>query len=256
VRPGRPPPGERRGSGGPYEDRYGYSRVVRVGPLAVTAGCTAVADGVVQSPGDAGGQAEVAFSTAIDALASVGADVASVIATRMYVTTRDHAESVGLVHGRLFGAVRPAATMVVVAGQRSTPQRSSSVSRVPKTGAAGEHESGGHRHATDAARYRLAVPAHHEAPPAVRQAEQDQHGEDGGQPGGHPAILADPSVGHRVEQRVDGRRGHRGRAELGEEIGHPRPLGIAGRVRQPLRARALVDVPDGGDQHREVPGPP
>ncbi len=111
-----PPAGDRRGSGGPYEDRYGYSRVVRVGPLAVTAGCTSVVDGLVRSPGDAGGQAEVAFGTALDALASVGAAAESVIATRMYVTSRDHVEAVGLVHGRLFGGTRPVATMVVVAG--------------------------------------------------------------------------------------------------------------------------------------------
>ena len=31
---------ERFGSGGPYEQTYGYSRVVRVGPWLLTAGCT------------------------------------------------------------------------------------------------------------------------------------------------------------------------------------------------------------------------
>jgi enamine deaminase RidA (YjgF/YER057c/UK114 family) len=108
--------GERRGSGGPYEDRYGYSRVVRVGPLAVTAGCTAVVDGVVQALGDAGRQADIAFGIALAALGEVGVPVESVVATRMSIVDADHADAVGLAHARVFADVRPAATMVVVAG--------------------------------------------------------------------------------------------------------------------------------------------
>ena len=41
---------------------------------------------------------------------------ANVVRTRMYVTRRDDADAVGRVHGELFGAVRPAATLVIVAG--------------------------------------------------------------------------------------------------------------------------------------------
>ncbi len=108
--------GERRGSGGPYEDSYGYSRVVRVGPLAVTAGCTAVVDGVVQALGDAGRQADIAFGIALAALGEVGVPVESVVATRMSIVDADHADAVGLAHARVFADVRPAATMVVVAG--------------------------------------------------------------------------------------------------------------------------------------------
>jgi enamine deaminase RidA (YjgF/YER057c/UK114 family) len=110
------PAGQRLGSGGPYEDRYGYSRVVRVGPLAVTAGCTSVVDGVVQRVGDAGGQAEIALRTALTALAGVGIGPEDVVAVRMSITDPAHADDVGLAHQRLLGRVRPAATMVVVAG--------------------------------------------------------------------------------------------------------------------------------------------
>jgi enamine deaminase RidA (YjgF/YER057c/UK114 family) len=106
---------ERRGSGGPYEDRYGYSRVVRVGPLALTAGCTSVVDGEVQAPGDAGAQALLAFETALSALAGVGVDVESVVATRMSIVAAADSEAVGLAHAAVFGDVRPVATMVVVA---------------------------------------------------------------------------------------------------------------------------------------------
>jgi enamine deaminase RidA (YjgF/YER057c/UK114 family) len=108
--------GERRGSGGPYEERYGYSRVVRVGPLAVTAGCTAVVDGVVRAVGDAGRQAEIAFGIALSALAEVGVERESVVATRMSILEASDADAVGLAHARVFADVRPAATMVVVAG--------------------------------------------------------------------------------------------------------------------------------------------
>ena len=107
---------ERHGSGGPYEDRFGYSRVVRVGPLALTAGCTAVVDGEVQSPGDAGGQALIAFGTALTALAGVGVAVEHVVATRMSIVSAADSEAVGLAHAAVFGRVRPVATMVVVAG--------------------------------------------------------------------------------------------------------------------------------------------
>lgn len=108
--------GARLGTTSPYEQRFGYSRVVRVGPLAMTAGCTASIDGVVQSPGDAAAQAAVAFAVGLDALAGVGVRADAVIATRMYIIDAADADAVGLVHGKVFGRVRPVATMVVVAG--------------------------------------------------------------------------------------------------------------------------------------------
>jgi len=108
--------GDRRGSGGPYEDRFGYSRVVRVGSLGVTAGCTAVLDGVVQAPGDAGGQAGIALRIALDALAEVGLRPEHVVNTKMSIVDRADADAVGRAHRAVFGDVRPAATMVVVAG--------------------------------------------------------------------------------------------------------------------------------------------
>ncbi len=113
---GLPPVGRRHGSGSPYEERYGYSRVVRIGPLAMTAGCTATVDGVVQAPGDAGAQARVAFGIALDALVEVDLGAESVIATRMYITDPADAPVVGTVHAEILGRVRPVATMVVVAG--------------------------------------------------------------------------------------------------------------------------------------------
>jgi enamine deaminase RidA (YjgF/YER057c/UK114 family) len=107
---------ERRGSGGPWEDLYGYARVVRTDGLAFVSGCTATVDGVVIGVGDAAVQASTAFGIALDALADLKIPPANVVRTRMYITRRDDADAVGRVHGDLFGSVRPAATLVIVAG--------------------------------------------------------------------------------------------------------------------------------------------
>jgi enamine deaminase RidA (YjgF/YER057c/UK114 family) len=101
---------------GPWEDKFGYSRVVTAGPFALTAGCTSTVDGQVAHVGDAAGQAREAFRIALDALATVGAGVHDVVRTRMYVVRHEDGEAVGRAHGEIFGAVRPAATMVFVAG--------------------------------------------------------------------------------------------------------------------------------------------
>ncbi|SCL37395.1 Enamine deaminase RidA, house cleaning of reactive enamine intermediates, YjgF/YER057c/UK114 family [Micromonospora rhizosphaerae] len=106
----------RLGSGGPWEAAFGYSRVVRAGDLAWTAGCTATVDGKVVHVGDPAAQTAQALRIALNALAEVGAEPADVIRSRMYVTDRAHADEVGRAHNAVFGAVRPAATMVVVAG--------------------------------------------------------------------------------------------------------------------------------------------
>jgi enamine deaminase RidA (YjgF/YER057c/UK114 family) len=106
----------RRGSGGPWEDAYGYSRVVVAGGLAFVSGCTATVGGMVTGVGDAGAQARTAFRIAFDALADVGIAADRVVRTRMYIVHRQDADVVGRVHGELFGAIRPAASLLIVAG--------------------------------------------------------------------------------------------------------------------------------------------
>lgn len=106
---------ERRGSGGPWEETFGYSRVVKAGPFVLVAGSTSTVDGSVVHVGDAAGQAKQCFQIAIDALAEIGAGLADVVRTRMYVVNRGNAHAVGVAHGEIFGAVRPVSTMIMVA---------------------------------------------------------------------------------------------------------------------------------------------
>jgi enamine deaminase RidA (YjgF/YER057c/UK114 family) len=106
----------RIGSGGPWEATIGYSRVVAAGPWLMTSGCTSTVNGVVTNVGDAGAQASVAITIALQALAIAGASVDDVVRTRMYIVERADADAVGRAHSDVFAKVLPAATMVVVAG--------------------------------------------------------------------------------------------------------------------------------------------
>lgn len=114
--PGGGPLPRRVWSGGPWEQAFGYCRAIRAGDRVCVAGSTAAADPEVLAHGDAAAQARVAFATALDALAQLGGDVADVVRTRMYAVDRADCDEIGAVHGELFAAHPPAATMVLVAG--------------------------------------------------------------------------------------------------------------------------------------------
>jgi enamine deaminase RidA (YjgF/YER057c/UK114 family) len=104
--------GRRRvSSGGPFEARYGYSRAVVVGDSVWVAGTTDP-DGVAHA--DAVVQARAAFAVVERALVEAGFALSDTVRTRMYVTRAEDAHAVAAVHGELFGAFRPAATLVVV----------------------------------------------------------------------------------------------------------------------------------------------
>jgi enamine deaminase RidA (YjgF/YER057c/UK114 family) len=106
---------QRISSGSPFEPTIGFSRAVRVGRRVLVSGTGPVfADG--SCPDDAGAQARRCFEIIAAALQEAGCGLADVVRTRMYVTSSDHVEAVSAVHGELFGAIRPAATMVVVVG--------------------------------------------------------------------------------------------------------------------------------------------
>jgi enamine deaminase RidA (YjgF/YER057c/UK114 family) len=107
--------GRRVSSGGPWEARYGYSRVAVAGDAAYVAGTTdAGADGRSLHPGDPAAQARAILAIIERALGEAGFSMGDVVRTRMYVTDRGNIAPVAEVHGDVFGAVRPASTALVV----------------------------------------------------------------------------------------------------------------------------------------------
>jgi enamine deaminase RidA (YjgF/YER057c/UK114 family) len=105
----------RAASGSPYEQSIGFSRAVRHGVLVAVSGTAPVwPDGSVDP--DVAVQARRCWEIALAALAELGGGPEHVVRTRQYVVDAADAERVGAVHGEVFGEVRPASTMVVVAG--------------------------------------------------------------------------------------------------------------------------------------------
>ncbi|WP_329115939.1 RidA family protein [Streptomyces sp. NBC_01465] len=103
-------------SGGPWEERFGYSRAVELpNGLVLLSGCTAVVNGRIAEGGPYE-QAIAAFNVAIDALKELGLDASHVVRTRMYITHARDVDDVGRAHKELFDAVRPAASMIIVSG--------------------------------------------------------------------------------------------------------------------------------------------
>lgn len=109
-----PPARQRVSSGGPWEDRVGYSRAVRVGDHVWVAGTTGAApDGTV--PPDVASQARLALDTIEGALTEAGAALDDVVVARIYITDIEQWEAVADVLCDRLGGARPAMTMVQVA---------------------------------------------------------------------------------------------------------------------------------------------
>jgi enamine deaminase RidA (YjgF/YER057c/UK114 family) len=91
----------------------GYSRAVRVGRNVYVAGTAGIGeDGEVS--GDARAQTLRALEIIRLALTEAGAELSDVVRTRIFVTDIGQWEAIGRAHGEVFGAVRPAATMIEV----------------------------------------------------------------------------------------------------------------------------------------------
>ncbi len=105
---------QRVGSGSTYEGTIGFSRAIRVGDRVLVAGTAPIRpDGSVDP--DPAVQAHRCLEIILAALAVAGAEPRHVVRTRMFLVDPADAEAVGRAHGEVFGEIRPAATMVVVA---------------------------------------------------------------------------------------------------------------------------------------------
>ncbi|MGL5866121.1 MAG: RidA family protein [Dermatophilaceae bacterium] len=105
----------RAASGSPYEATVGFSRAVRVGQhIAVSGTAPVQPDGQVAT--DPAQQARRCWEIALAALAELGGRREDVIRTRQFITGTEVVDAVSIVHGETFGGIRPASTMVIVAG--------------------------------------------------------------------------------------------------------------------------------------------
>jgi len=98
----------------PWEGRFGFSRVVRVGQLVFVGGATSVdPTGVVlgETPYE---QTVLVLEKIGHELSRAGASLDDVIQTRVYVTDISRADEVGRAHGEALAEVRPLMTMVEV----------------------------------------------------------------------------------------------------------------------------------------------
>lgn len=101
-------------SGSPFEDAIGFSRAVVAGDRVLVSGTAPVRpDGGVDP--EVGAQTRRCLEIVSDALREAGAGLADVVRTRTYLVDAADHQAVGAVHAEVFGEVRPASTMVVVA---------------------------------------------------------------------------------------------------------------------------------------------
>jgi enamine deaminase RidA (YjgF/YER057c/UK114 family) len=106
---------QRIASGSKYEASIGFSRALRVGRNVYVSGTAPIwPDGSCDPDPEI--QARRCFEIIVKALTDAGASAKEVVRTRMFVTDASYADAVGRAHGAVFGEVRPASTMVVIAG--------------------------------------------------------------------------------------------------------------------------------------------
>jgi isochorismate pyruvate lyase len=99
----------------PWESKVGYCRAIKKGDLIFVTGTAAVDDeGKTFAPGDAYAQAKRCLFLIERALKGLGADLSSVVRTRMFVTDISKWQEFGRAHGEHFRDFPPATTMVEV----------------------------------------------------------------------------------------------------------------------------------------------
>lgn len=104
---------QRISSGSPFEQKIGYSRAVRHQDTIYVSGTTGYDYASMQMPESALQQARNALATIEKALIEAGATLADTVRVVYYLASMDHYDDVVAAAGEAFGAIRPAATMIV-----------------------------------------------------------------------------------------------------------------------------------------------
>ncbi len=100
-------------TGSVWEGVCGYSRAVRIGDRVLVSGTTAThGSGRPVCPDDPAGQAVYILDKIAASLRALGAGMEDVVRTRVYLCDADDWEPVSRIHGRYFGDVRPANTLL------------------------------------------------------------------------------------------------------------------------------------------------
>src|SRR5215475_3648790 len=103
-------------SGSPYEANVGFSRAVRVGALVAVAGTAPIGPDGSTVGGNAAAQAHRCLEIIATALEAAGASLRYVVRTRILLTRIEDWSAVARVHGEYLGSIRPAITVVEIAG--------------------------------------------------------------------------------------------------------------------------------------------
>jgi enamine deaminase RidA (YjgF/YER057c/UK114 family) len=103
-------------TGAPFEKTAGYSRAVIDGDYAFIAGTTGYDYATMTMPADVTSQTRNCLKTIEAALRDGGFAMADIVRATYYVTDAGNADAVLAVCGETLGDIRPAATMLVVAG--------------------------------------------------------------------------------------------------------------------------------------------
>src|SRR5579864_7632243 len=103
-------------TGAPFEKAAGYSRAVNDGDFAFVAGTTGYDYATMTMPADVTSQARNCFKTSEAALQEAGFAMADIVRATYYLTDIKDADAHFAVCGEVLGDIRPAATMLVVAG--------------------------------------------------------------------------------------------------------------------------------------------
>lgn len=101
-------------SGAIWEPIVGYSRAVAAGDFVFVTGCTSIDGAEFVHPGDAFAQTTQAIANVRSALEKLGASLADVVRTRIFVTDMNRWQEYGRAHGEAFGGTMPATSMIGV----------------------------------------------------------------------------------------------------------------------------------------------
>ena len=103
-------------TGSPFEKTAGYSRAVIDGDFAFVSGTTGYDYTTMTLPDDVTSQTRNCFKTIAAALQEGGFAMADIVRATYYITHPEDADAVFAVCGDQLGEIRPAATLLVVAG--------------------------------------------------------------------------------------------------------------------------------------------